>query len=145
MFIQFNNIVCMGSCFLKLSCHEGTGLQPGWANLHKQVCLKFAVPACAPCSVVSVVSDALRPQGLQPARLLCPWDFPGNNTGVGCHFLLQGIFPTQALTQSLLHWQAEFLSQSYLGSSIFQLPSCSSGFYEFPFSSTEGLNVHVCW
>ena len=48
MFIQFSNIVCMGSCFLKLSCHEGTGLQPGWANLHKQVCLKFAVPVCAP-------------------------------------------------------------------------------------------------
>ena len=28
-------------------------------------------------------------------RLLCPWDFPGKNTGVGCHFLLQGILPTQ--------------------------------------------------
>ena len=28
-------------------------------------------------------------------RLLCPWDFPGKNTAVGCHFLLQGIFPTQ--------------------------------------------------
>ena len=32
---------------------------------------------------------------LWPARLLCPWDFPGKNTGVGCHTLLQGIFPTQ--------------------------------------------------
>ena len=31
--------------------------------------------------------------GLQPARLLCPWDFPGKDTGVGCHFLLHGIFP----------------------------------------------------
>ena len=31
--------------------------------------------------------------GLQPTRLLCPWDSPGKNTGVGCHFLLQGIFP----------------------------------------------------
>ena len=28
-------------------------------------------------------------------RLLCPWDFPGKNTGVSCHFFLQGIFPTQ--------------------------------------------------
>ena len=36
----------------------------------------------------SVMSDSLRPHGLQPARLLCPWDFPGKNTGVGCHFLL---------------------------------------------------------
>ena len=37
----------------------------------------------------------LRPYGLLPARLLCPWYFPGKNTGVGCHALLQGIFPTQ--------------------------------------------------
>ena len=33
----------------------------------------------------------LRPHGLSPTRLLCPWDFPDRNTGVGCHFLLQGI------------------------------------------------------
>ena len=36
----------------------------------------------------SVVSDSLRPHGLQPARLLHPWDFPGNSTGVWCHCLL---------------------------------------------------------
>ena len=36
----------------------------------------------------------LRPRGLQPARLPCSWDSPGKITGVGCHFLLQGIFPT---------------------------------------------------
>ena len=34
----------------------------------------------------SVVSDSLRPHGLQLTRLLCPWDFPGKDTGVGCHF-----------------------------------------------------------
>ena len=39
-----------------------------------------------------VISDSLRPQGLQPARLPCPWDSPGKNTGVDCHSLLQGIF-----------------------------------------------------
>ena len=38
-----------------------------------------------------------------PTRLLCPWDFPGKNTGVGCCFLLQGIFPTQGLNLPLLH------------------------------------------
>ena len=37
----------------------------------------------------------MRPHELQPTRVLCPWDFPGKNTGVGCHFLLQGISPTQ--------------------------------------------------
>ena len=50
----------------------------------------------------SVMSDSLC-QGLQPTRLLCPWDFPGKNTGVGCHFLLQGIFPTQGSNSGLLH------------------------------------------
>ena len=36
-------------------------------------------------------------------QVLCPWDSPGKNTGVGCHFLLQGIFPTQGLNPGLLH------------------------------------------
>ena len=36
----------------------------------------------------SVVSDSKRSHGLQPTRLLCPWDFPGKSTGVGCHCLL---------------------------------------------------------
>ena len=56
----------------------------------------------------SVVSDSLRPHGLQPTRLLCPWDFPGKNTRAGCHFLLQGIFPTRGSNRQflhLLHWQ----------------------------------------
>ena len=43
----------------------------------------------------SVVSDSLQPSGLQPDRLLCPWDFSSKNTGGGCHFLPQWVFPTQ--------------------------------------------------
>ena len=43
----------------------------------------------------SVLSDYLQPHGLQPTRLLHPWDFPGKRTRVGCHFLLQAMFPTQ--------------------------------------------------
>ena len=46
--------------------------------------------------------------GLQPTKLLCPWDFPIKNIGVGCHALLQGLFLTQGSNQSLscfLHWQ----------------------------------------
>ena len=35
------------------------------------------------------MSDSVQPHGLQPTRLPCPWDSPGKNTGVGCHFLLQ--------------------------------------------------------
>ena len=54
------------------------------------------------------MSDSARPRGLQPARLLCPWDSPGKNTGVGCHALLQGIFLTQGSNPHLLYllgWQ----------------------------------------
>ena len=50
------------------------------------------------------------------ARLLCPWDFPGKNTGVGYHFLLQGIFPTQGLNPGLLRWQVGSLPLHQLGS-----------------------------
>ena len=58
------------------------------------------------CCVVlscSVKSDSLQPQGLYPIRLLCPLHSPGKNTGVGCHSLLQGIFPTQGSNPGLLH------------------------------------------
>ena len=51
----------------------------------------------------SFMSDSLQPHRLEPARLLCPRDFPGKNTGVGCRFLLQGIFPTQRSNLCLLH------------------------------------------
>ena len=46
-------------------------------------------------SSCSIMSSSLQPHGLKPARLFCPWDIPGKNTGVGCHFFLQGIFSTQ--------------------------------------------------
>ena len=58
----------------------------------------------------SVVSDSLQPHGLQPARLLCPWDSPGKNTGVVCHPLLQGIFLTQGSNPGLLHCERILLS-----------------------------------
>ena len=47
------------------------------------------------------VSNSLWPYGLYPTRLLCPWDFPGKNTGASCHFLLQGIFQTQGSNSGL--------------------------------------------
>ena len=49
---------------------------------------------CPPSlDVCLCVPSLLWPHELQPARLLCPWESPGRNTGVGCHALLQGIFP----------------------------------------------------
>ena len=50
-----------------------------------------------------VGSNSLQSHGLQPTRLLCPWDSPGKNTGVGSHSLVQRVFPTQGLNLGLLH------------------------------------------
>ena len=60
-----------------------------------------------PCCMFShsVTSDSATPWTM-PTRLLCPWNFPGKNTGVDCHFLLHRIFPTQG---SNLHWQVDSL------------------------------------
>ena len=48
-----------------------------------------SLPHCCCCSVTSVVSDSVWPHRRQLTRLPSPWDSPGKNTGVGCHFLLQ--------------------------------------------------------
>ena len=57
------------------------------------------------CAVLSrsVMSNSLWPHGLQSARLLCSWDSPGKNTGVGSHFLLQGIFKKIRDTKGTFH------------------------------------------
>ena len=132
---------------------------------------------CLPV-VVAKLCRFLRPHGLLPTRLLCPWNFPGKNTGVmglsfllcevstlpealypscvcvcaqslplcltlcdpvdfslpgssvygdslgkntgvGCHALLQGIFPTQGWNQHLLHYKQILYPASHLGSSCF--------------------------
>ena len=57
----------------------------------------------------SVMSDPERPHGLQPTRLLCPWDFPGKSTGVGCHCLLRYI--TIASINSINRVISKYLSQ----------------------------------
>ena len=56
-----------------------------------------------------VMPSSLQPCGLQPTRLLCPWDCPGKITGMGCHFSLQGIFLIQGSNLGLQHWQADSL------------------------------------
>ena len=106
---------------------------------------------------MSVVSDSVRPHRRQPTRLLCPWDSPGKNTGVGCHFLLQCMkvkseneFAQSCLTLSNL------MDCSLPGSSvhgIFQARVLEWGAIAFSdiyiyikhsFCSTAETNVHVC-
>ena len=59
---------------------------------------------------------------LYTASLLCPWNSPGKNTGLGCHALLQGIFPTQGLNPHFLHlhWQAGSLPLAPAGKPIWE-------------------------
>ena len=56
---------------------------------------------------------------MEPARLLCPWNSPGKSTGVGCHFLLQGIFPTQRSNLGLRHCGQILYHLSHQGSTLF--------------------------
>ena len=67
-------------------------------------------------SEVSQLCLTLQHHGLQPATLLCPWDFPGKNTGMGCHFLLQWFFPTQGSNPGLPHCRQTPYHLSHQGS-----------------------------
>ena len=98
-----------------LRCYPRVDTDPGYSKIiwwvlkaqHNQRMVLFSR---------SVLSDSLRPHGLQPTSLLHRWDFSGKNTGAGCRFLLQGIFLTQGLNLCLLHWQADSLPLSNPGS-----------------------------
>ena len=72
-----------------IACHRLTihYILLRWMGQIGRVTLMYICCCC--CLVTSVVSDSVRPQRRQPTRLPCPWDSPGKNTGVGCHFLLQ--------------------------------------------------------
>ena len=53
---------------------------------------------------------------MKPTRLLRPWDFPGKSTGVGCHFLLQGLFLTQGSNPGFPHYGKTLYPQTDQGS-----------------------------
>ena len=96
--------------------HFNTLLQYIQTLNHYIIHLKLTA-RCACMLSCSVVSDSLQPHGLYPARLLCPWDFLGKNTGMDCHFLPQRILLTQGWNLCflhLLHWQAYSLPLSHL-------------------------------
>ena len=54
-------------------------------------------------SCYCLLTQAFPTPGEEPTRLLCPWDSPGRNPGMGRHFLLQRIFPAQGSNPGLLH------------------------------------------
>ena len=85
----------MGFSLVAVSGHNSSV----WCSGFSLWCLCVCVCVCVcVCAKSLVVSDSLQAYGLYATRLLCPWDFPGKYTGVGCHAPLQGIFPTQEQT-----------------------------------------------
>ena len=64
----------------------------------------------------SVLCGSLQSHRLQPTGLLRPWNFPGKSPGVGCHFLLQGNFPTWGSNPGLLHGRQTLYALSHQGS-----------------------------
>ena len=71
----------------------------------------------------SVVSDSQRPHGLQPTRLLCPWDFPGKITGVGCHCLLRA-YCYWYINKLNSHTIFQGPSENYLTNNIIYFRGC---------------------
>ena len=70
---------------------DATNHTKGWRYWHKHndPRLNLFSCCCCCCQVASVMSNSVRPHRRQPTRLPRPWDSPGKNTAVGCHFLLQ--------------------------------------------------------
>ena len=116
---------------VSLCHHSGRDSLLAWMVLYGILVSSLAPPTSkSPCSSFtgnppsahvlscSVVFDSLQPCGLQPARLLCPWDLPGKNTGVGCLPLVQGFFPTQGLSLGLPHCRQTVSHLSHQGSPV---------------------------
>ena len=79
------------------------------------VCVCVCVCVCE--RVIQLYSILCNPMDhILSGYSLCPWDSPGKNTGVGCHALLQGIFPTQGSNPNSLHSQADSLLSEPQGS-----------------------------
>ena len=116
-FLAIGNVF-RSNLFSKLSRHPNPSLMPLLSIITTNNCLKLKNYSVIFIVAIFVVVQShltlLPPHGLKPARLLCPWDFPGKNTGVGCHFLLQEIFLTQGSNRRLLHWQADSLLLSHI-------------------------------
>ena len=88
----------------------------------------------------SAVCESLRSHELQPAKLLCPWDSPSKNTGVGCLSLRQGIFPNQGLNPGIPDCRWVFYCLSYQGTQT--LLTATSGYSS---STPENPRVlHLC-
>ena len=92
------------------------------------------------------MSNSLQPHGLKPTRLLCSWDFPGKNTGVGSHSLLQKIFLIQGSNPCLLSpaLQADSLWSEPPGKPGFCIKMFSIALFKVE-EKVSKLNITVEW
>ena len=105
----------------------------------KKLYLLYSLPVCpeAPCCAVlicSVMSNSLQPMDCRPPGSSIHGNSPGKNTRVGCHALLQGIFPTQGSNPGLPHCRQILYQLSYQGSPTAALSNYYSSFYLYRFS-----------
>ena len=94
------------------------------------------------CSFTQLCLSLCKPMDCSPPGSFVHGIFPSENTGVGCCFLLQGIFPTQGSNPCLLHWQVNTLPLSHLGSPIYAI-------YTYKMTKSEDILpqckcVHMC-
>ena len=110
--------------------HPDPGIEPVSPALQILYCRDTREAPSNSSSLVAKSCPTLGNHGLQPARLLCPWDSLSKSTGVGCHFLLQGIFPTQETNPGLLRCRQILYWLSYEGSPLLVIkwivPSCEN-------------------
>ena len=85
------------------------------------VLVQYFLVSLSLCVRAQLCLTLCNPMGVQPSRLLCSWDFPGKNTGVGCHFLLQGIFLTQGSNPRFF---VSCVGTHHLGISVFWYKFC---------------------
>ena len=92
----------------------------------------------------SVMSDSLQSYGLWLTRLLCPWDYPVKNTGVGCHFLLHWIFLTQGSKLDLSNFREILYHLKHQGQ-VYILFSYWNTFKDGNVGSSGPAFLHSLW
>ena len=100
------------------------------------------------CYLLSCVWLLSFPKTIAQQMSLCLWNSPGKNTGVGCHFILQGNFATQELNQGLLYYKQILYHLSHLGSPFYLFNSAKFFFfsilYVFPKKKLLVPNIFYC-
>ena len=160
--MNFLAIICIALYLVRVPNLQREPARPTLLSAHTLFCPYFSNRSSAPekpilfktapcdhesvlCAVFSV-SNPLWAHELLPIRLLCPWNFPGKNTGMGCHFLLQEIFLTQGSNPRLLHllhWQVDSLPLSSPGKWSWKGATRFNTFANNPFSLPYGDCDHT--